>query len=188
MPYEGEFAAYRALQRIAETDRVQQLLRRAQVYTPGPSGPSIVPSPPPTAEEPLPEFIVAIDGSSQEVPVKTGYPGAKVGYLTVASILLDLGAVDRLDGARPADPAAFRKTEDAATIDAALPGSNVVTRTHKSAKVAFREELYEVFHNEVVDSQDRVPLLDTYEALLSRKPTTRPQRCPYEDVGCDRAL
>ncbi len=184
MPYEGEFAGYRALQRIADTERVQQLLRRAQVYTPATSGPSITPSEPPTAEEPLPTFVVAIDGSCQEVVVKNGYPGAQVGYLTVASVLLDLDAVDRLDAARPADPIAFRKTEQTATIDAALPGSNVVTRTHKSAKVAFREELYEVFHNEVVDVQDRVPLLDTYETLLARKPTTRPQRCPYEELGC----
>ncbi|MGH9891420.1 MAG: DNA double-strand break repair nuclease NurA, partial [bacterium] len=96
MPYEGEFAGYRALRRITETGRVQQLLRRAQVYTPGASGPTITPSAPPRAEEPLPEFIVAIDGSSQEVAVKTGYPGAQVGYLTVASVLLDLGAIDRL--------------------------------------------------------------------------------------------
>ena len=167
MPYEGEFAGYRALQRIAETERVQQLLRRAQVFTPGASGLAITPSAPPAAPEQLPEFILAIDGSSQEVAVKTGYPGAQVGYLTIASVLLDLGAIDRLDAARPADPVAFRKTEEAATIDAALPGSNVITRTHKSAKVAFREELYEVFHNEVVDVQDGVPLLDTYEALLA---------------------
>lgn len=188
MGYEGEFAAYRALQRIAETDRVQQLLRRAQVYSPGKSGPTIMPNSPPVAVEPHPEFIVAIDGSNQEVAVKTGYPGAQVGYLTVASVLLDLGAIDRVDAIRPADPVAFRKTEEAATIDAALPGSNVVTRTHKNAKVAFREELYEVFHNEVVDTQDRVPLLDTYEALLARKPTTRPQSCPYEDLGCDQSF
>ena len=188
MPYEGEFAGYRALRRITETQRVQQLLRRAQVYTPGTSGPIIAPSVPPATADPLPEFIVAIDGSSQEVAVKTGYPGAQVGYLTVASVLLDLGAVDRLDAARPADPVAFRRTEEAATIDAALPGSNVVTRTHKSAKVAFREELYEVFHNEVVDAQDRVPLLDTYETLLARKPTTRPQSCPYEELDCGQSF
>jgi NurA domain len=188
MPYEGEYAGYRALQRIAETERVRQLLRRAQIHTPGTFGPAIIPSAPPTAKEPLPEFIVAIDGSSQEVAVKTGYPGARVGYLTVASVLLDLSAVERLDAARPADPVAFRKTEEAATIDAALPGSNVVTRTHKSARVAFREELYEVLHTSVVDAQDRVPLLDTYEALLTRKPTTRPQSCPYQDLGCDKTL
>ena len=132
--------------------------------------------------------MVAIDGSSQEVAVRTGYPGAKVGYLTVASVLLDLGAIDRLDGSRPADPVAFRKTEEAATIDAALPGSNVVTRTHTNAKDAFREELYEVFHNEIVDAQDRLPLLDTYEALLDHKPSVRPQTCPYQDAGCEHSF
>jgi hypothetical protein len=166
MPYEGEFASYRALQRLADSERVQHLLRRAQTCPPDAVGASIVPTTSPPPDEPLPEFIVAIDGSNQEVAVKTGYPGAQVGYLTVACVLLDLGEIDRLDAARPADPIAFRKTEQASTIDAALPGSNVVTRTHKNAQVAFREELYEIFHGEIVDSQDRVPLLDTYEALL----------------------
>ena len=188
MPYEGEFAGYRALHRITETERVQQLLRRAQVYSPGVSGPAITPSVAPSAVQPLPDFVVAIDGSNQEVPAKNGYPGAKVGYLTVASVLLDLAAIGRLDSARPADPVAFRKTEHADTIDAALPGCNVVTRTHKSAKVTFREELYEVFHNVVVDAQDRVPLLDTYEALLDLKPTTQQPGCPYKESGCDQSF
>ena len=39
MPYEGEFAGYRALQRVAETERVKQLLRRAKKYIPDTSLP-----------------------------------------------------------------------------------------------------------------------------------------------------
>lgn len=188
MPYEGEFAQYRALQRITETERVKLLLRRAQVCTPETSEAAIVPKVPPNVERALPEFILAIDGSNQEVAVKNGYPGAQIGYLTVASVLLNLGELNRLDAARPVDPVEFRKTENSATIDAALPGSNVVTRTHKSAKVAFREELYEVFHSEIIDSQDRIPLLDTYEALLAHKPTTKLQSCPYEEEGCEESF
>ncbi len=188
MPYEGEFATYHVLQRITETERVQQLLRRARVSEPTKEHDAVTPRVPPNDESPLPEFVVAIDGSSQEISVKTGYPGAKIGYLTVASVLLDLQAIDRLDANRPADPVQFRKTEESAAIDAALPGSNVVTRTHKNAKVAFREELYEVFHNGIVDSQDHVPLLETYEALLAHKPTTRPQSCPYQELGCTESL
>ncbi len=62
----------------------------------------------------------------------------------------------------------------------------MVTRTHTSARVAFREEVYDVFHNGVVDSQDLTPLLDTYEALLALKPRTRPQVCPYNlDTACE---
>jgi hypothetical protein len=187
MPYEGEFAAYRALKRIADNEHVQRLLQRAQVSSPKVGG-SVTPCEAPPAGEQLPNLIVAIDGSNQEVAVRNGYPGAQIGYLTVACVLIDLGAIDRLDALRPADPVAFRKTEEAATIDAALPGSNVVTRTHKSAKVAFREELYDVLHGVVVDTQDRVPLLDTYEALLAHKPTTRPQSCPYSEIGCDKTF
>lgn len=188
MSYEGEFAGYRALQRVAETERVQQLLRRARTFAQEALQTDVVPRTPPVAKSPLPEFIVAIDGSNQEISVKTGYPGAHIGYLTVASLLLDLAAIEQLDAVRPVDPVKFRKTEETATIDAALPGSNVVTRTHNSAKVAFREELFEVFHNGVVDIQDRVPLLDTYEALLTYKPTSRPQSCPYSERGCEQTF
>ena len=53
VPYEGEFASYRSLQRLAETARVKQLLRRAQVYTPGASQAEITPSAPPTPPAPV---------------------------------------------------------------------------------------------------------------------------------------
>ena len=76
-----------------------------------------------------PEFVVAIDGSYAEVDVKNGYPGAKVGYCTVASVLVNLREIEKLDEQRPVDPVAFRKTEEAATVDAALPGTNVIIRT-----------------------------------------------------------
>lgn len=185
MPYEGEFAGYRALQRLADAERVKQLLSRARVHAPASGEPAALPTQAPTAIDALPQFVVAIDGSQSEVDVRNGYPGAKVGYLSVASVLLDLEAINALDEWRPADPVEFRKTEQAATIDAALPGSNVVTRTHTSARVAFREEVYDVFHNGIVDSQDLTPLLDTYEALLAFKPRTRLQECPYAlENGC----
>lgn len=185
MPYENEFAGYRSLQRIADAERVKQLLSRSRVYTTSSQTAVDPPCAAPSFSEALPEFVVAIDGSLAEVDVKNGYPGAKIGYLSVASVLLDLSAIDALDEQRPADPTEFRKTEQAATIDAALPGSNVITRTHSSARVAFREEVYDIFHNSVVDVEDRTPLLDTYEVLLALKPTSRPQACPYQpDTGC----
>ena len=53
-------------------------------------------------------------------------------------VLVNMRQVDRLDEDRPADPVEFRKTEEAATIDAALPGTNVITRSHGSARDSFR--------------------------------------------------
>lgn len=187
MPYPNEFAGYRPLQRIAETERVKQLLRRSRTLD---SSTATVMLTPVVIlggdEEPLlPDFVVAIDGSPAEVDVRNGYPGAKVEYCTVASVLLNLSEIDRLDVDRPIDPRAFRDTEEAATIDAALPGSNVVSRTHNSARDSFREALYEVLHDVVVDAEERTTLLDTFEALLALKPLARPQICPYGPEGCE---
>ena len=188
MPYEGEFAGYRSLRRIVETERVQHLLKRSRVYRPEAACGRLAPRSAPVPGHPLPDFVVAIDGSNAEVPVANGYPGAHVGYCTVASVLLNLKDLDRLDEERPVDPREFRRTEESATIDAALPGSNVVTSPHSSSKAAFREALFEVLHDVVVDEEDRASLLDTYEALLAQKPQTREQACPYDDEGCQRHL
>jgi hypothetical protein len=99
-------------------------------------------------------------------------------------VLVNLAEVDRLDEDRPIDPVAFRKTEQAATIDAALPGCNVLTRDHVAAKHSFREALFDTFNDVILDEEDRSPLVDTYEALLTLKPDARDQSCPYKTEGC----
>lgn len=189
MPYEGEFAAYRPLQRIVETERVRSLLKKSRVSIPDQSGFGVLtPSTPAAPSNPLPDYVVAIDGSWAEVDVRNGYPGAKVGYCTVASVLLDLLRMDELDCARPVDPREFRKIEEASTLDAAMPGCNVVTRTHVSAKDSFREALYENFHDVIVDLEDGKSLLDTYEALLKQRESAN-IGCPYSDrTGCDKHI
>lgn len=186
MPYEGEFAGYAPLRRITETESVQQLLRRSRVYKSSDVGAGIVPVAAPTVPAALPDLVVAIDGSKAEVQVQNGYPGAEVGYLTVASVLINLKEIDRLDDQRPIDPREFRKTEQAATIDAALPGSNVVTGVHTEACDSFRESLFDVLSNCIVDEDDRTSLLDTYQALLALKPQLEGQKCPYDYRDCDK--
>jgi hypothetical protein len=189
MPYEGEFAHYNPLRRLVETEHVRQLLSRCKVCTlDSLSSCKIEPRKAPQNSGILPRLVVAIDGSNAEVPVVNGYPGATVGYCTVASVLIDLSLIDELDANRPIDPKKFRETEKAATLDAALPGSNVVTRRQTSARVSFREELYDLFQNAIIDEEDRVPLIETYEVLLSLKPIDE-QKCPYSETnGCKGTL
>jgi hypothetical protein len=186
MPYEGEFAGYRSIRRLVGADAVQQLLKRAKIAPPHADQNSPTPSPAPAPSTQSPNFVVGIDGSYNEVPVKNGYPGAHIGYCTVASVLINLKLIDQLDEERPVDPKLFRKTEEAATVDAALPGSNVITRNHTSARDAFREAVFDVLHDKVVDEEDKTRLLDTYEALLGYKPQGRGQTCPYDHFGCDQ--
>jgi hypothetical protein len=152
------------------------------------SSKALVPMLAPVQNAKLPDYAFAIDGSHAEVDVKNGYPGAKVGYVTVASVLLNLKRIDELDENRPIDPREFRKTEEASTLDAAMPGCNVVTRTHTSALESFREAFYENFLDVVGDDQDGRTLLDTYEALLANRSST-PTACPYKErAGCDRSF
>ena len=188
MPYEGEFAGYRSIRRLVGADAVQQLLKRARVAPPNVNRNNPTPSRAPDASTEAPAFVVGIDGSYNEVPVRNGYPGAHVGYCTVASVLINLKLIEQLDEERPVDPQLFRKTEEAATVDAALPGSNLVTRNHMWARDAFREAVFDVLHDKVVDEEDRTRLLDTYETLLTLKPQGRGQVCPYDHNGCDQHI
>jgi hypothetical protein len=188
MPYDGEFASYNPLRRVAESERVKTLLKKARMITPAQGTSALIPAPAPTLNSKLPDYAFAIDGSYAEVDIRNGYPGAKVGYVTVASVLIDLKRIDELDENRPVDPREFRKTEEASTLDAAMPGCNVVTRTHTSAIESFREALYENFLDVVIDSEDQRPLLDTYEFLLKKR-ISSPTACPYKDrAGCERSF
>ena len=183
MPLEGEFAGYRSLRRLTEEPRVKELLSRSVVYHSSAQQVAITPQAVPSLPEnhSEPDFVVAIDGSSPEVPVKNGYPGASVGYITIASVLLNLKLLSALDEERPIDPVEFRKTEEAATVDAALPGCNVRVRGHASASISFREAIYERLIQAFVDEEERISLLDTYESLLAQKPAEHPPACPYKN-------
>jgi hypothetical protein len=187
MPYEGEYAQYQPLKRIVESDRVQQLLRRSRVLDPSTLTQRATPRPPPEPNSPLPSLIVAIDGSNAEVDVRNGYPGAKVGYCSVASVVLNLAEIERLDAARPINPTDFRKTEEPSSDASALPGCNVITRDHLSAKDSFRESVFELFHDAIVDAEDNTRLLETFQALLAYKPAGT-IACPYAHLGCDRQV
>lgn len=121
MPYEGEYAHYQPLKRIVESERVQQLLRRFRVLDQANLPQQAVPKTPPAADAALPSLVLAIDGSHAEVDVRNGYPGAKIGYCSVASVVLNLAEVDRLDASRPISPIDFRRTEEPSSDASAFP-------------------------------------------------------------------
>ena len=185
MPYEGEYAQYQPLKRIVESARVQQLLRRSRILDRSTLAQRVTPRPPPRPNTVMPSLILAIDGSYAEVDVRNGYPGAKVGYCSVASVIMNLAEVERLDAFRPINPVNFRKTEDPSSDAAALPGCNVITRDHISACDSFREAVFDLLYDAIVDEEDETQLLATYQALLAYKPTEE-IACPYAHLGCTR--
>ncbi|OLE51849.1 MAG: hypothetical protein AUG51_20975 [Acidobacteria bacterium 13_1_20CM_3_53_8] len=186
MPYENEFAHYKPIKRITESVQVQALLKRARVKPDSPESISLdmVALTQLKPSDWTPDFVLAIDGSMDEERVKNGYPSAAIGYVTVASVLLDVAKMMRLDAHRPVDPKEFRTIENAESIDGALPGCNVVIDEELSAVHSFRRALFELFQcRQMSESEKCESVLDTYQALLKYKPINdnSPQRCPYED-------
>ena len=183
MPYEGEFAHYRSIRRLVESQRVKDLMQRARIqdYSSDETTlPMIKTSEIPVSEW-EPKFVIAIDGSSQITSVETGYPGAEVGYITTAAVLMKIAKIRELDSHRPVNPKLYRETEDVGSIDTAFPGCNIVIDKEKSAKCALRKMLFEYLNDiRVLEGES---LLGTYEALLAHKPKGTDPDCPYFEEG-----
>lgn len=187
MPYQGEFAGYKPLSRIANSDRVQNIVSRCkkQIQSQDSSEIDLLLAEVEPSEW-LPDLVLAIDGSYHQLPVENGYPGAELAYLTVASVILDIKKQRELDQNRPVSPLASRNTEKAGSIDCALPGCNVVIDDETTPSASFRRVFFESI-GEKRPLSDGETLLETYEALLAYKPTERKQKCPYEDCPIDAA-
>lgn len=183
MPYEGEYAHYQPLKRIVESERVKQLLGRSRILDRYSTQSSVIPQILPNVTTFLPSLILAIDGSNTEVDVKIGYPGARVGYCSVAAVIMNLSEIEHLDINRPVDPVLFRQTEYPSSEAAALPGCNIITRDHMAAKDSFREALFELFNDMVIDEEDNTRIIETFQALLELKPLGTIS-CPYSHLGC----
>lgn len=188
MPYEGEFAQYKPLRRLVESERVKKLLGgyRVQSSTELANALEILKPLQIQPSDWMPTWIIGIDGSHAEVDIKNGFPGAEASYITIASVLLNVEKIRELDQRRPVNPVEFRATEKAESIDCALPGCNVISEGENSAKNSLRKSIFEVFQSTQMSAEGE-SLLDTYEALLQYKPLTNsPQKCPYEDCPGER--
>lgn len=179
MPYEGEFAKYDSIRRITQKDEVKALLAKARKIVPSEGAIARPPQANVERSDWLPNLIVAVDGSHQEVPVETGFPGAEVSYLTVASVLLDVQKMRQLDAMRPVDPEAFNSLQSTEAADAVLPGVNVVIEGARNAQEALRGEFYELLGRH--SSFGAETLLETYEALMALGQQNADFECP--DAG-----
>lgn len=190
MPFEKEYASYEPLRRILESPKVKALQSRLKIRSISESQDEISqrltelskikPS------DFKPDLIIAIDGSHHEVKIENGFPGAEIGYITVASVLLFLNKVREYSKQEFIDPKKFRETEKAETIDTVFPGCNIILDDETSAKSSMRKTLYEEFNNTSVFNGSE-SLLETYEHLLKIKiengKSEKPPECPQEDCG-----
>ena len=188
MPFENEFASYEPLRRILENPKVKALQSRLKIRSITESQDEIKQSITELSKikpsDFQPDLIIAIDGSHHEVKIENGFPGAEIGYITVASVLLFLNKVREHSKQEFIDPKKFRETEKAETIDTVFPGCNIIIDDEDSAKSSMRKTLFEEFKNTSVFNGSE-SLLDSYEHLLKikiEKGTSEiPPECPHED-------
>jgi len=192
MGFEGEFASYEPLRRIRESEKVQAIEKRFKIrqeseYTEDFRN-IIIPKSKLTESTVQPDMVLAIDGSYHTVTARNGFPGAEYGYVTVATVLLDLKKIGELEKEDFIEPKKVRETEKASTIESVFPGCNVILDNEKSAKSSLRRVLFEEFANNKFFCECET-LLDTYEYLFRKKCESSIEKklpkSPIEDIDED---
>lgn len=171
MSFEGEFASYEPLRRLLDSSKVKALQNRLKVRNPDNEEDitkNIIKKEDICQSQLQPDLALAIDGSNITANAANGFPGAEFGYITIASVLIDLKLVMKLEQSEFINPKKFRDTEKASTIESVLPGCNVIIDDEKSAKASLRRALFEELQSNIVFA-DGETLLDTYEYLFSIK-------------------
>lgn len=194
MGFEGEFASYEPLKRVLDSAKIKALQDRMRVrQTTGVSNTPVIEDlikkqdlPQSTIQ---PDLILAIDGSNLTAKAMNGFPGAEFGYVTIASVLIDLKRVRELEKDEFISPKKFRETEKASTIESVFPGCNIILDSEKCAKSSLRRALFEELKSNVIFSEGET-LLDTYQHLFQLKRTKFPERnLPHSPIdGVDEEM
>lgn len=193
MGFEGEFASYEPLRRLLDSKKVKLLqsrlkIRKHEENTENFTG-SITKKYDLSENTIQPDLVLAIDGSNLAAKAENGFPGAEFGYITIASVLIDLKLISDLEKKQFIDPKKFRETEKASTIESVFPGCNVILDTEKNANASLRRALFEELKSNSVFSNGGETLLDTYEYLFKLKrehfSESRLPRSPIEGIEKD---
>lgn len=172
MSFEGEFASYEPLRRLLDSEKVKALQNRLKIRKQEEESEdfdgSIINKSDLTESTLQPDLVLAIDGSNLAAKAENGFPGAEFGYITIASVLIDLKLIGELEKKEFVEPKKFRETEKASTIESVFPGCNVILDKERNAKSSLRRALFEELRSNIIFT-DGETLLDTYEHLFRIK-------------------
>lgn len=172
MSFEGEFASYEPLRRLLDSEKVKALQNRLKIRKQEEESEdfdgSIINKSDLTESTLQPDLVLAIDGSNLAAKAENGFPCAEFGYITIASVLIDLKLISELEKKEFVEPKKFRETEKASTIESVFPGCNVILDKERNAKSSLRRALFEELRSNIIFT-DGETLLDTYEHLFRIK-------------------
>ena len=179
MPHSNEFASHLIIKRFAENEEIKQRLEayKKPEFPEGTraSGELV------GRQRWQPRYVIAIDGSHHEVAYETGFPGAEIGFISLASVLIDVKLLMTESDKPTIDPVAFGQVQSAYTLTKMLPSANMVHSNQPDARASFRAEWFDLL-NSTRPANDAETLLKTYEALLEHKPSESDQKCPLQDL------
>jgi len=185
MPFEGEFATGESLISLEKSEALREFKGRVRERTRG-SGPnpnvlSI------SRNDWMPNRVIAVDGSTINVPMDNGFPLAEVSLLKVALVSIDLSLLISSSDRIPS-PRVFYDMEKAHTFDKVLPGANIdrADVADDTPRKFFRETVQETLEAKIGSAHES--LIETVRAVVgsSRLGGAKPPLCPLED--CDREL
>lgn len=142
--------------------------------------------PPPFAEihrdDWLPKRVVAIDASTLTHKVKNGFPGAEASLLLLSVVFIDISKLAAIKPNEIPSPRIFQEMDSAHTLDAVLPGANIVRGgvEDDTPQAYFRKTAYDAFLGHLDLSHES--LLETFRAISGDEAADI--RCPI--LGCDR--
>lgn len=177
MPYENQRATGESLIALQQSVLFQEFSGKIRA----PETEAVDPLRPTEVTRPTNEInrIVAIDGSLVTETLKDGFPGAEASLLQLALVYVDLRKLQTNAGTKIVPPRAFNEMDTAHTLQAVLPGRNVVREDGLPPRDFFRASVFEALQGKVV-AQGHETLLETYETLVSGRDT--PFKCPHCDA------
>ena len=187
MSFEGEFANYEPLRRIFSSKKVEQFLDELEVCDVASNVTNILEKviqkkDLKNTDNIPPDLILAMDGSVAEASVTKGFPNANYGYITIASVLIDMEKIKVIQSEKFPDPRKVNAIESASTFESVFPGCNVFQSKTEAPKEFLRRKIYEELQEISAFPNGGETLLDTYEYLLDikLKNSGNPPRCPIE--------
>jgi hypothetical protein len=184
MPHLNEFAHHKILGRFVESQQVQDLLascKKPDFPEDARADGQQIPR-----RNWQPRYVLAIDGSHQEIAYERGFPGAEIGFISLASVLIDVELLQSESGKPTIDPIAFNKVEATNTFTAALPSANMIREGFPDARASFRASWYDLLAK-ARPAANSETLLETYQALLRQKSRASKVACPLKDLCPDSA-
>jgi len=137
-----------------------------------------------------PKWVIAIDGSRQEVEARAEFPSVLYAFFQVAAVLVDLDVLDTESRQTFVDPAQIRKARTTHLLGGDLPSSGAYIRPGKDARESWRMAIFEIFSTRrLAVEHDETTMLDLLFWMHGdpRRPATALEvaSCPNSIVECD---